>query len=165
MKSYAARLLGDIFLSFLPNLGLKEHIWAEQKVLNVAKKLGFTACIWLAGANSQKWVQYSPYFPARMTCVEPYCQITWEHFPQLCVKLIFELWRSNWVLCLWHQPISKMGYFKCTILFNICTISFLSCYDSGCTITRSITYLWVFLISEVVKIGATKPFLFGFWFP
>ena len=33
---------------------------------------------------------------------------------------------GNWVLCLWQHHISKMGYFKCTILFNICTISFLS---------------------------------------
>ena len=26
-------------------------------------------------------------FPARMTCAELWCQIVWEHFPQLCVKL------------------------------------------------------------------------------
>ena len=32
-------------------------------------------------------------FPARMTCAELCCQITWEHFPQLCVK--FELWRRQ----------------------------------------------------------------------
>ena len=32
--------------------------------------------------------------------------------------------------------ISKMGYFKCTILFNICTISFLSYYDIGCTMFK-----------------------------
>ena len=38
----------------------------------------------------------------------------------------------NWVICLWQHHISQMGYFKCTILFNICTISFLSYYDIGC---------------------------------
>ena len=27
---------------------------------------------------------------------------------------------------------SKMGYFKCTIFFNICIISFLSYYNIGC---------------------------------
>ena len=26
----------------------------------------------------------------------------------------FSLEGGNWVVCLWHQPISKMGYFKCT---------------------------------------------------
>ena len=53
-----------------------------------------------------------------------------------------------------------MGYFECTILFNICTISFLSCYDIGCIIINirsHILNLWVLLISEVAKIGATKP--------
>ena len=73
-------------------------------------------------------------FPARMTCAELWCQIVWarEHFPQLCVK--FQPWRGNWVICSWQHHISKMGYFKfkCTILFNICTISFLTYYDIGC---------------------------------
>ena len=45
----------------------------------------------------------------------------------------FSLEGGNWVVCLRHQHFSKMGYFKCTILFNICIISFLSCYDIGCT--------------------------------
>ena len=40
---------------------------------------------------------------------------------------------GNWGVCLWHQHIFKLGCFKCTILFNICTISFLSNYDIGCT--------------------------------
>ena len=62
---------------------------------------------------------------------------------------------GNWVLCLWHQHISKMGYFKCTILFNFCTISFylvmtlvVPCLDN---------IFMVFLISELAKIGTTKP--------
>ena len=32
-------------------------------------------------------------FPARMTCAELWCQIVWEHFPQLCVK--FQPWRRQ----------------------------------------------------------------------
>ena len=72
-------------------------------------------------------------FPARMSCAELWCQIVWEHFPQLCVK--FQPWRNNWLVCLWKHPISRMGYFKCTILFNDCTISVFSYYyyDIGCT--------------------------------
>ena len=48
-----------------------------------------------------------------------------------------------------------MGYFKCTILFNICTTSFLSCYDIGCTMFRY--HVYGLLISELAKIGAMKP--------
>jgi len=40
---------------------------------------------------------------------------------------------SNWLVCLWQHYVSKMGYFKCTILLNVCTISFFSYYDIGCT--------------------------------
>ena len=32
-------------------------------------------------------------FSVRMTCAELCCQISWEHFPQLCVK--FEPWRRQ----------------------------------------------------------------------
>ena len=32
-------------------------------------------------------------FPVRMTCAELCWQISWEHFPQLCVK--FEPWRRQ----------------------------------------------------------------------
>ena len=51
----------------------------------------------------------------------------------------FSLEGGNWVVCkcLWQHHISKMGYFKCTILFNICTISILTCSDIGCTKFRS----------------------------
>ena len=49
-----------------------------------------------------------------------------------------------------------MGYCKCTILFNICTISFLSYYDIGCTMFKY-NILMVLLISALAKIGATKP--------
>ena len=53
-----------------------------------------------------------------------------------------------------------MGYFKCTILFNICTINFhfylvmtlvVPCLDN--------IYIYGLLISELEKIGATKPIL------
>ena len=50
-----------------------------------------------------------------------------------------------------------MGYFKCTILFNICTITFLSCYDIGCTIDIFRYTFMVLLISALAKIGAMKP--------
>ena len=50
----------------------------------------------------------------------------------------------------------KWEYFKCTILLNICTFSFLSCYDIGCTCLDNIFV--VLLISELAKIGVTKPF-------
>ena len=36
-------------------------------------------------------------FPVRMICAELWCQIVWEHFPQLCVK--FQPLRGNWVIC------------------------------------------------------------------
>ena len=116
-------LLGDVFLSFLPHLSLEEGIWEDKQVPKVAKNLSIR-CLHLIGCNI---------FPARMTCAELWCQIVWEHFPQLCVK--FQPLRGNWVICFWQHHISKMGYFKCTILFNICTISFLSYYDIciGCT--------------------------------
>ena len=32
-------------------------------------------------------------FPVRTTCAEQCCQISWEHFPQLCVKI--EPWRRQ----------------------------------------------------------------------
>ena len=49
------------------------------------------ACIWLARTNRQNWVQYI--FSARMTCAELWCQIVWEHFPQLFVKI--QHWRRQ----------------------------------------------------------------------
>ena len=57
-----------------------------------------------------------------------------------------------------------MGYFKCTILFNICTSPFLP-YDIGCTMFRDI--FMVFLISALgnFKIGATKPIFLDSGFP
>ena len=57
-----------------------------------------------------------------------------------------------------------MGYFKCTILFNICTISFLSCYGNlvGPCLDNIFTVL---LMSELAKIGATKPIFLDSGFP
>ena len=67
----------------------------------------------------------------------------------------FSLEEGDWVICLWQHHISKMGYFKCTILFNICTISFLWYYDIGCTMFTEHTM--VLLISALANNGATKP--------
>ena len=50
-----------------------------------------------------------------------------------------------------------MGYFKCTILFNICTISFLSYYDIGCTMFTYDVYGFADFALGNIKIGATKP--------
>ena len=49
-----------------------------------------------------------------------------------------------------------MGYFKCTILFNICTISFLSYYDIGCAMFNIFMVLLIFELGNF-NIGATKP--------
>ena len=46
-----------------------------------------------------------------------------------------------------------MGYFKCTILFNICTISFLSYDGIGCNMFM---VLLIFALGNFY-IGATKP--------
>ena len=52
-----------------------------------------------------------------------------------------------------------MGHFKCTILFKICTISFLSYYDIGCTMVCLHNMFMVLLIFALgnIKVGATKP--------
>ena len=50
-----------------------------------------------------------------------------------------------------------MGYFKCTILFNICPISFLSCYYNALVVPCLDNIFMVLLISELAKIGVTKP--------
>ena len=52
-----------------------------------------------------------------------------------------------------------MGYFKCTILFNICTISFLSYYDIGHVVPCLGNIFMVLLMSALgnFKIGAKKP--------
>ena len=48
-----------------------------------------------------------------------------------------------------------MGYFKCTILFNICNIYF---YLVMTLVVPCLDNIFVvFLISELAKIGATKP--------
>ena len=73
-------------------------------------------------------------FPARMTCAELWCQIVWEHFPQLCVK--FQPWRRQLGNLFMTTPYLYNGFFKCTILLHICTISFSSYYDVGCTMFR-----------------------------
>ena len=52
-----------------------------------------------------------------------------------------------------------MGYFKCTILFNICTISFLSYYDIaiGCTGLHNMFMVLLHFALGNINIGATKP--------
>ena len=42
------------------------------------------------------------------------------------VRFILVYFKPHFTKCAGQHHISKMGYFKCTILFNICTISFLS---------------------------------------
>jgi len=53
-----------------------------------------------------------------------------------------------------------MGYFKCTILFNICTISFLSYYDIGTLVVPCLDNIFMVLLISALgnfNIGATKP--------
>ena len=51
-----------------------------------------------------------------------------------------------------------MGYFKCTILFNICTISFLSYYNIGCIpcLHNMFMVVLIFALGNF-KIGVMKP--------
>ena len=102
--------------------------------------------------------------PARMTVQSYAARLFGNTFLNFVSN--FSLEETNWVVCSWHQNISKIGYFKCTILFNICTISFLSCYDIGCTTFRNI--FMVLLISELAKKWthcAETCFFVWFWFP
>ena len=117
------------------------HIWALKKAFQKSKKCQRSPKIWVLDACINIWLARTNrqnigwnILPARKTYAELCCQIVWEHFPQLCVK--FQPWRNNWLVCLWQHHIFKMGYFKCTILFNVCTISFFSYYDIGCTMFR-----------------------------
>ena len=43
--------------------GTERRHLRRVKSAKYSQKPSFRACIWLAGANSQKWVQYSPHFP------------------------------------------------------------------------------------------------------
>ena len=49
-----------------------------------------------------------------------------------------------------------MGYFKCTILFNICTIPFLSYFDIVPCLHNMFMVLLIFALGNI-NIGATKP--------
>ena len=133
----------DIFLSLLPSLGLEKGIWEEEQVPNIAKNLGFR-CLHLIGWNKQsKLGAVFSIFSLWEWLVQSYsARFIGNIFLNFVSNLSYG--EGNWVLCLWHQHISKMGYYKCTILFNICTISFLSCYDIGCTIW-SFRYIRIFL--------------------
>ena len=94
---------------------------------------GLDACIWLARTNRQNWV---PYFQCENDkLVQSYAA---RLFRNTFLNFVsnFSLEEGNWLICLWQHHIFKMGYFKCTILFNICTISFLSYYYIGCTMFR-----------------------------
>ena len=50
-----------------------------------------------------------------------------------------------------------MGYFKCTILFNICTISFKFYLIMTLVVPCLDNILMVLLMSALATIGATKP--------
>ena len=73
------------------------HIWALKKAFEKSNKCQ-------REPNSEfymlafDWLEQTDkigcnIFPARMTCAELWCQIVWEHFPQLCVK--FQPWRRQ----------------------------------------------------------------------
>ena len=91
-------LLGDVFLSFLPHLNLEEGIWEVTSAKGSPKyEFYMLSCISLAIEQTDKIG--CNMFPARMTCAELWCQIVWEHFPQLCVK--FQPW-------LWSRQLGNM---------------------------------------------------------
>ena len=83
-------LLGDVFLSFATFEPWRRHLRRVPKIAKILKsEFYMLAFDWLEqtdkfGCNI---------FPARMTCAELWCQIVWEHFPQLCVK--FQPWRRQ----------------------------------------------------------------------
>ena len=159
-RAVLTNLFGDIFLSFLPDLSLEEGIWEEWQVPKVAKNLSLR-CLHLISENKQ--TKLGAIFSLREWLVQSY---TTRLFGNAFLNFVsnFSLEGGNWVICLWQHHISKMGYFKWTILFNICTISFLSCIEIGCTMFRNI--FMVLLISELTKkwMHCTETYFFGFWF-
>ena len=127
-----ANLLWDVFLSFLPHLSLEEGIWEEWQVPKVAKNLSLRACIWLARTNRHNWVQYFP-------CENDLCRAMvpdWLGTLSSTLCQISALKEAIGHVCLWQHHISQMGYFKCTILFNISMVPFhfyLIIINIGCT--------------------------------
>ena len=86
---------------------------------------------WLQQTDKINWVQYLKFPCEHDLCraMVPDClgTLSWTLCQISALKEAIGLY-----ICLWQHHISKSGYFKCTILFNICTISFLSYYDIGC---------------------------------
>ena len=125
-----AKLLGDVFLSFLPNLSLEER---HLRTVTSAKGSQNSECYLLAF----DWLEQT-------------------HFLNFVSN--FSLEGGDWVKCLWqhHGHISKMGNFKCTFLFNICTISILTCYGIGLDLHNICMVLLMFAQGNI-KFGVTKP--------
>ena len=58
-----------------------------------------------------------------------------------------------------------MGYFKCTILFSICTISFLSYFDMVVPCLHNMFRVLLIFALGNFKIGAMKLFFLDFGSP
>ena len=157
-RAVLTNILGDIFLSFLPHLSLEEGIWEEWQVPKVAENLTFR-CWHLIGWNKQ--TKFGAIFSLREWLVQRYAaRLFGNDFLNFVSNFSLEV--GNWVVYLWHQHISKMGYFKCTILFIMCNISFLSYYDIGCTMFREHIYCFADLCT--CKNWCNKP-IFWILFP
>ena len=101
-------------------------------------------------------------FPARMTCVELYCQITWEHLPQLCVK--FELWRRQLGTMFITSAYNYVHDISLFLKWGISNVPFCSIfvpfhfYLVMALIVPSLDNIFTVLLgSERVKIGMMKP--------
>ena len=115
--------------------------------------------IWFAWTNRQNWVEYFACENDLCRAMLPDIDCLGTLSSTLCQISAFE--GGNWVICLWQHYISTMGYFKCTILFNICTISFLSYYDIGTLVVPCLDNIFMVLLISALgnfNIGATKPF-------
>ena len=76
------------------------QLWAWKKAFEKSNKCQTQPKIW-GLVLALDWLEQTVKmgcsilhgFPVRMTCAELCWQISWEHFPQLCVK--FEPWRRQ----------------------------------------------------------------------
>ena len=126
----------------------------------VAKNLSFR-CLHLIGyisrTNRRNWVQYFP-------CKNDLCRAIYAArlFGNTFLNFVsnFSLEGSNWLVCLWQHHISKMGYFKCTILFNIKLIVPFHFYLIMTLVVPCLHNMFMVLLFFALgnfKIGATKP--------
>ena len=101
-------------------------------------------------------------FAVRMTCAEPYCQITWEHFPQLYVK--FELWRRQLGTMFITSAYNYVHDISQFLKWGISNVPFCSIFVPfhyflvmALIVPSLDNILTVLLGSERVKIGMMKP--------